>query len=92
MRHLYKPLRHRRGRLLLYRRTDYARHSRPRLAVHLHRPGHLGYRIHLARRANIFMKHVVLTAWYRYRAWRQQRKERKATRKAERKATAANQR
>ena len=45
-----------------------------------------------ARRANIFMKHVVLTAWYRYRAWRQQRKERKAARKAERKAAAANQR
>ncbi len=38
------------------------------------------------------MKHVVLTAWYRYRAWRQQRKERKAARKAERKAAAANQR
>ena len=33
-----------------------------------------------ARRANRFMKHVVLTAWYRYRAWRQQRKERKAAR------------
>ncbi|WP_239663377.1 MULTISPECIES: PGPGW domain-containing protein [Rothia] len=45
-----------------------------------------------ARRANVFMKHVVLTAWYRYRAWRQQRKERKAARKAERKAVAANQR
>ena len=45
-----------------------------------------------ARRANIFMKHVVLTAWYRYRAWRQQRKARKAARKAERKAVAANQR
>lgn len=33
-----------------------------------------------ARCANRFMKHVVLTAWYRYRAWRQQRKERKAAR------------
>jgi len=30
------------------------------------------------------MKHVVLTAWYRYRAWSQQRKERKAARKAAR--------
>ena len=45
-----------------------------------------------AHRAHLFMKPVVLTAWYRYRAWRQQRKERKAVRQAERKAAATNQR
>ncbi len=34
-----------------------------------------------AQRANRLMKHVVLTAWYRFRSWRQQHKIRREARK-----------
>ena len=92
MRHLYKPLVIGVGAFLFFAGLIMLVTPRPRLCFTFLGLGTLGTPVSWARRANIFMKHVVLTAWYRYRAWRQQRKERKAARKAERKAAAANQR